>query len=85
MPRELVNLKAVGSASSGTKTRISANGAEGFERVRREGASKLFEGRPALLVRSITKTSAGKEPWFGWLPEEEVAVEPFSALEVSLH
>ena len=83
MSRELVNLKAVKSASSRTKARIAAHGAEGFEWVRREGASKLFEGRPALLVRSVSNTAAGKENWDGWLPEDEVVVEPFPTLKVS--
>lgn len=77
MSEKTVKLKAFSGACSRTKARISAHGAEGFEQVRREGASKLFSGRPAILVRSVSKTSSGQEPWFGWLPEEEVAVEPF--------
>jgi hypothetical protein len=71
----LLRITALKNSSSRTKNRVSSHGKEGFTLKRRENSSKLFFGKPAILVTSITKTSQGNEHWFGWLPEDEIIME----------
>ena len=71
----IVKIIAKKSASSRTKNRIHAHGKDGFFLKRREISSKLFENKPAILVKSLTFSATKEERWFGWLPEEEIDIE----------
>jgi hypothetical protein len=74
----MLKITALKTASSRTKNRAASHGKEGFILDRRETSSKLFFGKPAILVTSVTKTAEGNKRWFGWLPEEEIIVEEIS-------
>jgi hypothetical protein len=61
----MVYMKAKHQASRRTKNRLAEHGAHGLTEERRETASALFGGEPAILA----SCACG---WLGWLPETEV-------------
>ena len=70
-----VTLRPTPKAKGRTKNRLREHGEGGFiVRGWSTGASCL-EHRPALLLESVSKTSAGGESWHGWLPREEIEIE----------
>jgi|ETNmetMinimDraft_8_1059916.scaffolds.fasta_scaffold1017179_1 hypothetical protein len=68
----IVHLQPLHGACRRTKNRIHEHGACGFEIVRFNPHSSLFNGSPAVLFRSVSKTFAGKETWLGWIPLLEI-------------
>ena len=69
---DIVHIQPASGACRRTKNRIHEHGACGFEIVRFVPHSSLFDGCPAILFRSVSKTYTGKETWLGWIPLLEV-------------
>jgi len=68
-----IYLHALPDAFQRTKNRIREHGNEGFIIENFVPHSGLFNGRPALLLRSVTKSWRGEE-WLGWIPWDEVNI-----------
>ena len=69
---KIVFIQAANGACSRTKNRVANHGSQGFEIKRFNPGSWQFGGAPAVLLESVSKTAKGGEPWFGWLPLQEV-------------
>ena len=70
-----ITLRPTPQAQGRTKNRLREHGEGGFIVQRVSSKVGCLENRPALLLESVSKTSAGGESWHGWLPCEEVEVE----------
>jgi hypothetical protein len=68
-------LRPTPQAQGRTKNRLREHGEVGFIVQRLSTSVGCLKHRPALLLESVSKTSAGGESWHGWLPCEEVEVE----------
>jgi len=62
------------NASSRTKNRLIERGKSGFTVKQVSESVSALGNRPAILVMSISDMDAGREPWIGWLPRDEIDV-----------
>ena len=83
---KVVLISANRFACSRTKNRIREHGDKGFLIKKFVPGSGLFDGRPAILFRSVTENFSngwgGKETWLGWLPVDEIDVSESSDINL---
>ena len=70
-----ITLRSTPQAQGRTKNRLREHGEDGFIVQRVSASVGCLGNRPALLLKSVSKTSSGGESWHGWLPCEEIEVE----------
>ncbi len=75
----VIKVKGNRKAGSRTKNRIRGQGPL-FKEAMAKNSVWCMDGRPALLLVSQTRHSSngkgGREHWTGWLPLDEIEVEP---------
>jgi len=73
-PGDLIFVSPSGKAQKRTKNRLREHGAAGF--IIRQISENVgcMGNRPAILLKSVSKTASGNEEWSGWLASEEVEV-----------
>ncbi len=74
MPGDLIFVRTSEKAKGRTKNRLREHGADGFVVQKTSESVGCLENRPALLLKSVSKTASGNEEWHGWLPSEEIEV-----------
>ena len=73
-PGDLIFVNPSSKAKGRTKNRLREHGAGGFIVERISESVGCMGNRPAILLKSVSKTSSGNEEWSGWLASEEVEV-----------
>ena len=73
-PDDLIFVKPSSKAQGRTKNRLREHGADGFIIRKISGHVGCMGNRPAILLKSVSKTASGNEEWSGWLASEEIEV-----------
>ena len=73
-PGDLIFVNPSSNAQGRTKNRLREHGAKGFIIKCISKNVDCMGNRPAILLKSVSKTSSGNEEWSGWLASEEVEV-----------
>lgn len=71
---DLIFVSPSGKAQKRTKNRLREHGGEGFIVQQISKNVGCMGNRPAILLKSVSKTASGNEEWSGWLASEEVEV-----------
>ena len=67
----------IGECSPRTQDRLRSKGRKGFL-VKQWGPCKGWNPpREAVLLISVTDYESGKDPWLGWIPLDEVDIQPW--------
>ena len=64
----------VGSSSSRTRNRLRERGKRGFLVKQVTNSCVALGNRKAVLLMSVADSEAGRDPWLGWLPMDEVDI-----------
>ncbi len=71
---DLIFISPSNKAKGRTKNRLREHGADGFVVQKVSTSASCLDSRPAVLLKSISKTASGGEQWHGWLALEEVEI-----------
>ena len=74
-PGLTLRISAKPKASQRTKNRIRERGARGFVVRQTPMPCKALENRQAVLLMGVDDETP--EPWIGWLPLDEIDMEPW--------
>lgn len=74
-PGLTLHITAKSNASQRTKNRIRERGAMGFVVRQMPQAVKALENRLGVLLMGVDDETP--EPWIGWLPMDEIDMEPW--------
>ena len=74
-PGLTLRITALPNASQRTKNRIRERGARGFVVRQTPTPCKALENRQAVLLMGVDDETP--EPWIGWLPLDEINMEPW--------
>jgi len=71
---DLIFVGMSSKAQGRTKNRLREHGKDGFVIQQISENVGCMGNRPAILLKSVSKTASGNEGWFGWLASEEIEV-----------
>ena len=74
-PGLTLDITAKDGASQRTKNRIRERGAKGFVVRQTPQPVKALENRQGVLLMGVDDETP--EPWIGWLPMDEIEIEPW--------